>query len=120
MRDLWPTKAEFKEAIPSALRGTALGSLLGILPGGGAVLASFAAYTVEKKVVRNPSFAFGKGAIQGVAGPEAANNAAAQTSFIPLLTLGLPSNPIMAIMMAIMAMLMGMRMTAQTTVTHRL
>ncbi len=102
MKDLWPTRAEFKEAIPAALRGTALGSLLGILPGGGAVLASFAAYTVEKKVVRNPTFAFGKGAIQGVAGPEAANNSAAQTSFIPLLTLGLPSNPIMAIMMGAM------------------
>ena len=102
MRDMWPTPQEFKEAIPAALRGTALGSLLGILPGGGAVLASFAAYTVEKKVVRNPTYAFGKGAIQGVAGPEAANNSAAQTSFIPLLTLGLPSNPIMAIMMGAM------------------
>ena len=102
MRDMWPTPQEFKEAVPAALRGTALGSLLGILPGGGAVLASFAAYTVEKKVVRNPTYAFGKGAIQGVAGPEAANNSAAQTSFIPLLTLGLPSNPIMAIMMGAM------------------
>jgi TctA family transporter len=102
MRDMWPTRQEFKEAIPAAVRGTALGSLLGILPGGGAVLASFAAYTVEKKIVRNPTFPFGKGAIQGVAGPESANNSAAQTSFIPLLTLGLPSNPIMAIMMGAM------------------
>jgi len=102
MRDMWPTPQEFKEAVPAALRGTALGSLLGILPGGGAVLAAFAAYTVEKKVVRNPTYPFGKGAIQGVAGPEAANNSAAQTSFIPLLTLGLPSNPIMAIMMGAM------------------
>jgi TctA family transporter len=102
LRDMWPTKQEIKEAAPSVLRGTALGSTLGILPGGGAVLSAFAAYTVEKKVVRNPSFAFGKGAIQGVAGPESANNAAAQTSFIPLLTLGLPSNPIMAIMMGAM------------------
>ena len=102
MRDMWPTPQEFKEAVPAAARGTALGSLLGILPGGGAVLASFAAYTVEKKVVRNPTCPFGKGAIQGVAGPEAANNSAAQTSFIPLLTLGLHSNPIMAIMMGAM------------------
>ena len=102
MRDLWPTRAEFREAIPASIRGTALGSLLGILPGGGAVLAAFAAYTLEKKAVSNPTFAFGKGAIQGVAGPESANNAAAQTSFIPLLTLGLPSNPIMAIMMGAM------------------
>ena len=103
MRDMWPTRQEFKEAIPAAVRGTALGSLLGILPGGGAVLASFAAYTVEKKIVRNPTFPFGKGALQGVAGPESANNSAAQTAFIPLLTLGLPSNPIMAIMMGAMS-----------------
>ena len=83
------------------LRGTALGSLLGILPGGGAVLAAFASYTLEKKVAKDPS-RFGKGAIEGVAGPESANNAAAQTSFIPLLTLGLPSNAIMALMMGAM------------------
>ena len=83
------------------LRGTGLGSLLGILPGGGAVLASFASYTLEKKVAKDPS-RFGKGAIEGVAGPESANNAAAQTSFIPLLTLGLPSNAIMALMMGAM------------------
>lgn len=101
LRDMWPTREEFRAAIPAALRGTALGSLLGILPGGGAVLASFAAYTVEKKIAKDPS-RFGKGAIEGVAGPEAANNAGAQTSFIPLLTLGLPSNPIMAIMMGAM------------------
>jgi putative tricarboxylic transport membrane protein len=101
LRDMWPTREEFRAAIPAALRGTALGSILGILPGGGAVLASFAAYTVEKKVAKDPS-RFGKGAIEGVAGPEAANNAGAQTSFIPLLTLGLPSNPIMAIMMGAM------------------
>ncbi len=83
------------------LRGTGLGSLLGILPGGGAVLASFASYMVEKKVARDPS-RFGRGAIEGVAGPESANNAAAQTSFIPLLTLGLPSNVVMALMMGAM------------------
>ena len=83
------------------LRGTGLGSILGILPGGGAVLAAFASYTVEKKLAADPS-RFGKGAIEGVAGPESANNAAAQTSFIPLLTLGLPSNAIMALMMGAM------------------
>jgi TctA family transporter len=100
-RDLWPSVAELKPAIMPIIRGTGLGSLLGILPGGGAVLASFAAYTVEKKVAKDPS-RFGKGAIEGVAGPEAANNAASMTSFIPLLTLGLPSNAIMALMMGAM------------------
>jgi putative tricarboxylic transport membrane protein len=83
-------------ALP-VLRGTALGSVLGILPGGGALIASFAAYSVEKKLARDPK-RFGKGAIEGVAAPEAANNAAAQVSFIPLLTLGIPSNAIMALM----------------------
>jgi TctA family transporter len=83
------------------IRWTGLGALLGVLPGGGAVLASFAAYTFEKKVAKDPS-RFGKGAIEGVAGPESAKNSAAQTSFIPLLTLGLPSNPVMAIMMGAM------------------
>jgi putative tricarboxylic transport membrane protein len=99
--NLWITKKDFKEAWPAVLRGTFLGSLLGILPGGGAVLASFAAYTLEKKIAKDPS-RFGKGAIEGVAGPESANNAAAQTSFIPLLTLGLPSNIVMALMMGAM------------------
>jgi putative tricarboxylic transport membrane protein len=100
-RDLWPKPRDFKDAWLPAIRGTALGSLLGILPGGGVVLASFAAYTLEKKVAKDPS-RFGRGAIEGVAGPESAKNAAAQTSFIPLLTLGLPSNPIMALMMGAM------------------
>lgn len=101
LRDVWPTREEFRQAWPAALRGTGIGSVLGILPGGGAVLASFASYTVEKKITRQPE-RFGTGAIEGVAGPEAANNAAAQTSFIPLLTLGIPSNPVMAIMMGAM------------------
>jgi putative tricarboxylic transport membrane protein len=100
-RDLWPSLNDFKESWKPVLRGTAVGAVLGVLPGGGAVLASFAAYTVEKKIAKDPS-RFGKGAIEGVAGPESANNAAAQTSFIPLLTLGLPSNPIMALMMGAM------------------
>lgn len=98
---LWPTKKDFREAAPAVLRGTALGSILGILPGGGALLSSFAAYTLEKKLSNDPS-QFGKGAIQGVAGPEAANNAGAQTSFIPMLTLGIPSNVVMALMVGAM------------------
>jgi putative tricarboxylic transport membrane protein len=73
------------------VRGTIIGSALGILPGGGAILAAFASYTVEKRVSKNPE-EFGKGAIEGVAGPESANNAGAQTSFIPMLTLGIPAN----------------------------
>jgi TctA family transporter len=99
--NLWLTRQDFREAWPAALRGTGLGALLGILPGGGALLASFASYMVEKKVARDPT-RFGNGAIEGVAGPESANNAAAQTSFIPLLTLGLPSNVVMAVMMGAM------------------
>ena len=102
VKGLWPTKEDFHEAWPSVVRGTALGSLLGVLPGGGALLASFAAYTLEKKVVRNPRHPFGKGAIQGVAGPESANNAGAQTSFIPMLTLGIPPNAVMALMVGAM------------------
>ena len=98
---LWPTKEDFRLAAPAVLRGTALGSILGVLPGGGALLASFAAYTVEKKVAKDPS-RFGKGAIQGVAGPESANNAGAQTSFIPMLTLGIPPNAVMALMVGAM------------------
>ncbi|MEO8134540.1 MAG: tripartite tricarboxylate transporter permease [Betaproteobacteria bacterium] len=101
IKRLWPTKAEAKLAAPAVMRGTIIGSLLGILPGGGALLASFAAYGLEKKVAKNPE-TFGKGAIQGVAGPESANNAAAQTSFIPLLTLGIPPNAVMALMVGAM------------------
>ena len=102
VKGLWPNRRDFLEAWPSVLRGTALGSILGVLPGGGALLASFASYTVEKKVTRNPRIPFGKGAIQGVAGPESANNAGAQTSFIPMLTLGIPPNAVMALMVGAM------------------
>ncbi len=102
VKGLWPTMTDFKEAWPSVLRGTALGSILGVLPGGGALLASFASYALEKKIVRNPRIPFGKGAIQGVAGPESANNAGAQTSFIPMLTLGIPPNAVMALMVGAM------------------
>jgi TctA family transporter len=98
---LWFTKEQFRLAAPAAVRGTALGSVLGVLPGGGAMLSAFASYTVEKKVAKDPS-QFGKGAIQGVAGPEAANNAGAQSSFIPLLTLGIPENAVMAMMVGAM------------------
>jgi TctA family transporter len=98
---LWPTRAEFKLSWPASVRGTLIGSLLGVLPGGGGILATFASYSLEKRLARDPS-RFGKGAIEGVAAPESANNAAAQTSYIPLLTLGLPANPIMAIMMGAM------------------
>ena len=94
---LWLTLAEFKQAWPAVLRGTGLGCVLGVLPGGGATLSSFAAYVLEKKVAKDPS-RFGHGAIEGVAGPESANNAGAQTSFIPMLTLGIPGNAVMALM----------------------
>src|SRR6266581_4560881 len=98
---LWLTKDQFKQAWPAVLRGTGIGSVLGLLPGGGAMLASFGSYALEKKVAKDPS-RFGKGAIQGVAGPESANNAGAQTSFIPLLTLGIPPNAVMALMVGAM------------------
>jgi putative tricarboxylic transport membrane protein len=98
---LMPTREDLRRMVAPVLRGTALGSVLGILPGGGATLASFAAYTLEKKVSRHPE-RFGKGAIEGVAAPESANNAGAQTSFIPMLTLGIPSNPVMALMIGAM------------------
>jgi putative tricarboxylic transport membrane protein len=97
---LLPRLADFKRCIGAILRGTVLGSALGILPGGGALLASFAAYTLEKKI--GDTSKFGKGEIRGVAAPESANNAGAQTSFIPLLTLGIPSNPVMALMIGAM------------------
>ena len=99
--DLIPSRAELKRIIAPVLRGTALGSVLGILPGGGALLASFAAYALEKRVSRY-RHELGTGAIEGVASPESANNAGAQTSFIPMLTLGIPSNPVMALMIGAM------------------
>ena len=98
---LWMKWKDIKEAVPAMLRGTALGSVLGILPGGGALLGAFASYTLEKKLAKDPS-RFGKGAIEGVAGPESANNAGAQTSFIPMLTLGIPPNAVMALMIGAM------------------
>jgi TctA family transporter len=100
---LMPSREDLKRIVAPILRGTALGSALGILPGGGAMLSSFAAYSLEKKVSRN-SAQFGKGAIEGVAAPESANNAGAQASFIPMLTLGIPSNPVMALMIGALIM----------------
>jgi len=102
-RNLMPTFAQLREAFPAMLRGTTIGSLLGVLPGGGAALPPFTAYALEKKLAKDPS-RFGKGAIEGVAGPEAANNAGAQTSFIPLLTLGIPANALMALMVGALMM----------------
>jgi TctA family transporter len=103
VKGLWPTWQDFKDAWPAVVRGTALGSLLGVLPGGGALLSSFAAYTLEKKTPMKPGeVPFGQGNIRGVAGPESANNAGAQTSFIPMLTLGIPPNAVMALMVGAM------------------
>jgi len=98
---LLPTRKDLKQIFGPVVRGTAVGSALGILPGGGAMLASFVSYAVEKKVSREPE-RFGKGAIEGVAGPESANNAGSQTSFVPMLTLGIPSNVVMALMIGAM------------------
>jgi hypothetical protein len=103
VQGLMPTREDFRQMMPAVLRGTALGSLLGVLPGGGAVLASFAAYTLEKKIkLKNGEVPLGQGNIRGVAAPESANNAGAQTSFIPLLTLGIPPNAVMALMVGAM------------------
>ena len=98
---LWPKKEEMKRAAAPALRGTAIGSVLGILPGSGTLLAPFASYVLERKISASPE-RFGKGAPEGIAGPEAANNAAAQTCFIPLMALGLPPNAVMALMLGAM------------------
>ncbi|MBB3221605.1 tripartite tricarboxylate transporter permease [Pseudoduganella umbonata] len=98
---MFPTKEDFRRMIAPILRGTVLGSMLGILPGGGAALSAFGAYSLEKKVSKHKA-ELGQGAIEGVAAPEAANNAAAQTSFIPLLTLGIPPNAVMALMVGAM------------------
>jgi putative tricarboxylic transport membrane protein len=91
------SRDDWRRAWPASIRGTVIGSVLGCLPGGGALVSSFASYAVEKKIAKEPE-RFGRGAIEGVAGPESANNAGAQTSFIPMLTLGLPSNVVMALM----------------------
>ena len=102
-----PTARDIRESAPAAFRGTLLGCVLGVLPGAGPILASFSSYTLEKKLSKNPG-EFGKGAIQGVAAPEAANNAGAQTAFIPMLTLGIPTSAVMALMIGAMT-LMGIQ-----------
>lgn len=99
LRELYPTKDEIKHSTMPAIRGTVIGSLLGILPGAGALLSSFASYAIEKKLSRSP-VPFGQGNVAGVAGPEAANNAGAQTSFIPMLSLGIPTTAVMTLMIA--------------------
>ena len=101
VKGLLPTREDFRIAWPSIVRGTAIGSILGVLPGGGALLSSFATYTVEKKLA-GPNGTFGNGDIRGVAGPESANNAGSQASFIPMLTLGIPPNAVMALMVGAM------------------
>jgi putative tricarboxylic transport membrane protein len=103
VKGLLPTREDFKAAWKSILRGTALGSLLGILPGTGATISAFAAYSVEKRMAADPS-RFGQGAIEGIAGPESANNAAAQTHFIPMLVLGIPPGPTLAVLLGAMTM----------------
>lgn len=100
-KNFYPSKKEIKQAFPAALRGTAIGSVLGMIPGAGPILSSFMAYAAEKKLSKKPH-TFGNGAPEGVAAPEAANNAAAQTSFIPMLSLGLPITPVMSLMIAAM------------------
>jgi putative tricarboxylic transport membrane protein len=99
--NIWPSRKDLKQASPAIGRGSIIGFFLGVLPGGGAVMASLAAYAAEKRVAKDPK-RFGRGAIEGVAGPESANNAGAQTSFIPLLTLGIPPNAVMALMVGAM------------------
>ena len=99
VKNIWPSLRDFRESILPILRGSGIGFFLGLLPGGGTVVSTFAAYTIEKKISKNPE-KFGKGAIEGVAGPESANNAAAQAGFIPLLTLGIPVSPAFALVFA--------------------
>jgi putative tricarboxylic transport membrane protein len=116
MRDLFPNGEEISRSIGPTIRGTLIGSILGVLPGGGALLASFGAYAIEKKLSDTPE-RFGEGAPEGVAAPEAANNAGAQTSFVPLLTLGVPSNAIMAVMAGAMT-IQGIAPSPKVMVEH--
>lgn len=103
LRDLLPTRKDWKASRGPIARGTVLGFFLGLLPGGGALVAGFGSYLLEKKLSRTPE-RFGKGAIEGVAGPESANNAAAQASFIPMLCLGIPANAVIGIIMGALLM----------------
>jgi TctA family transporter len=103
IRNLMPTLRDLGDSAWPAVRGTAVGAIFGVLPGTGAALSTFATYMIEKKIARDPA-RFGRGAIEGVAAPEAANNAAAQTAFIPMLTLGIPASATMAIMLSAMTL----------------
>lgn len=103
LSELYPNREEMKRSMMPIVRGTVLGSILGLLPGGGSIISAFASYAVEKKL-RGHRYRFGEGAVEGVAGPESANNAGAQTSFVPMLSLGLPVNPVQALLMAILIM----------------
>lgn len=116
VKGLWPTREDFKRATPAVLRGTALGSALGLLPGGGALLSSFASYALERRLA-GATGQFGQGDIRGVAGPESANNAGAQTAFIPMLTLGIPPNGVMALMIGAM-MIKGIQPGPQVMVNN--
>jgi putative tricarboxylic transport membrane protein len=107
LRGILPSKQDWKESLPAIFRGTVLGFFLGLLPGGGSIIASFVSYVVEKRISKHPE-KFGKGAIQGVAGPESANNSAATSNFIPLMTLGIPANVVMALVLGAL-MIHGVR-----------
>jgi putative tricarboxylic transport membrane protein len=96
IKNIWPSMREFRQSLPPIARGSVLGFLIGVLPGGSGMLSSLASYGIEKRIAKDPS-RFGKGAIEGVAGPETANNASATSTFIPLLTLGIPSNVVLAL-----------------------
>ena len=100
-KDMYPTKEEIGIAIMPILRGTVIGSVLGVIPGAGPILASVVSYALEKRISKHPE-KFGKGAIEGIASPESANNASAQTSFIPLLSFGIPTGPTMAIILSVL------------------
>jgi putative tricarboxylic transport membrane protein len=115
-RELLPNREEMRASWKAILRGTALGTVLGILPGTGATISSFASYALERKLAKDPS-RFGQGAIEGVAGPESANNAAAQTHFIPLLTLGIPPGPTLAVLFGAMVMF-GITPGPQVVTSH--
>jgi TctA family transporter len=117
LRDLLPTRDDWRRSWRAILRGTGLGCVFGVLPGTGATISSFAAYTLEKRISKEPE-RFGHGAIEGLAGPEAANNAAAQTSVIPLLTLGIPASATMAVMLGAM-MIAGISPGPQVMINNR-
>ena len=99
LRELWPTRQEWSDAAAPIARGSVLGFLIGIVPGSAHIISSFMSYALEKKLSRNPK-EFGNGAVAGVAGPESANNAASTGAFVPMLSLGLPTGPVTAVLMA--------------------